>query len=131
MATIQRNLYADLFTNFDKHPISDDVALKTNENAIRQSIRNILLTNRGERPFQPELGGDLNRLLFENITPQTIVLMEQVIRNTIEAYEPRANLIDVVVSTTPDQNTVAVTITFSVINRQEPVSLEVVLDRVR
>ena len=131
MAVTERKIYADLFTNFDKHPINDDVAVKTNEAAIKQSIRNLILTNKGERLYQPNVGGDVKRLLFENITPQTILLIKQVIEKSIELYEPRANLIDVVVSPRENQNAVAISITFNVINRQEPISLNVVIDRVR
>lgn len=131
MPQTQRKIYADLFTNFDKHPISDDVAVKTNEAAIKQSIRNLILTNKGERPYQPNIGGDVKRLLFENMTPQTVLLIKQVIEQAIELHEPRANLIDVVVSPREDQNAVSISITFNVINRQEPISLNVVLDRVR
>lgn len=131
MPQTQRKIYADLFTNFDKHPISDDVAVKTNEAAIKQSIRNLILTNKGERPYQPNIGGDVKRLLFENMTPQTVLLIKQVIEQAIEIHEPRANLIDVVVSPREDQNAVSISITFNVINRQEPISLNVVLDRVR
>lgn len=127
----QRKIYSDLFTNFDIHPISDDVAVKTNEAAVRQSIRNLILTNKGERPYQPNIGGDVKRLLFENMTPQTILLIKQVIEQAINLYEPRANLIDVIVSPREDQNAVSISITFNVINKQEPISLNVVLDRVR
>lgn len=131
MAQADRKIYADLFTNFDKHPILDDVAVKTNEAAIKQSIRNLILTNKGERLYQPDIGGDVKRLLFENMTPQTILLIKQVIEKSIEIYEPRANLIDVIVSPREDQNAVSISISFNVINRQEPISLNVVLDRVR
>ena len=124
-------IYKDLFTNFDKHPISDDVAVKTNEEAVKQSIRNLIQTNRGERLFQPNLGGDIRRLLFENSTPQTILLMREIISQAIREHEPRANLIDLVVAPNESANAIAVSITFNVINRQEPVSLNVVLDRVR
>lgn len=131
MAIARTNVYSDLFTNFDQHPITDDVAIKTNEEAVKQAIRNLIQTNKGERLYQPNLGGDIRRLLFENTTPQTLLLMREIISEAIRKYEPRANLIDVVVSPNEDQNAVAVSITFNVINRQEPVSLNVILDRVR
>lgn len=131
MAIARTKVYSDLFTNFDQHPITDDVAIKTNEEAVKQAIRNLIQTNKGERLYQPNLGGDIRRLLFENTTPQTLLLMREIISEAIRKYEPRANLIDVVVSPNEDQNAVAVSITFNVINRQEPVSLNVILDRVR
>ena len=126
-----RKVYADIFNNLDKHPISDDLAVKTNENAVKQSIRNLLLTDKGERLFQPNVGADIRKMLFENITPQTITVLEQMVRDTLETYEPRANIIEVVVSGNEDSNRVSISILFNVINRQEPVSIDVVLDRVR
>ncbi len=132
MAAVSKTkIYSDLFTNFDQHPITDDVAVKTNEEAIKQSIRNLIQTNKGERLYQPNIGGDIKRLLFENNTPQTLILMREVIGEAIKAYEPRANVIDLVISPNEEQNAIAVSITFNVINRQEPVSLNVILDRVR
>ena len=126
-----RVIYSDFTNDLDFNPVSEDVAVKLNENSIRQSIKNILLTDRGERFFQPLLGGNIRAMLFENITPQTLVAMRQQITNTIKTNEPRCNLIDVVCSSAEDENGVYVSIVFNVINKQEPVVLEVVLERVR
>src|SRR6056300_244093 len=110
MPTAKKTIYADLFNNMDIHPISDDIALKTNENAIKQSIRNLLLTDRGERPFYPNLGSDIRALLFENFTPQTLIVLKQKIRETIENFEPRCSIVDIVLAASEDMNTVNVTI---------------------
>jgi phage baseplate assembly protein W len=126
-----RVIYSDFTNDLDFNPISEDVAVKLNENSIKQSIKNILFTDRGERLFQPLLGGHIRAMLFENITPQLLVSMKQQITNTIRTNEPRCNLIDVVCSAEEDQNGVFVSIVFNVINKQEPVVLEVVLERVR
>lgn len=124
-------IYADMFTNMDVHPISEDVALKTNENAIRQSIRNLILTDSGERRMQPNLGGNIRKLLFENYTPQTVITVKQRIENLIRENEPRASLRDVIVTSMEDNNAITINIVFSTINRQEPISLSVVLERIR
>lgn len=126
-----RVIYSDFTNDLDFNPISEDVAVKLNENSIKQSIKNILFTDRGERLFQPLFGGHIRAMLFENITPQLLVAMKQQISNTIRANEPRCNLIDVVCSAEEDRNGVFVTVVFNVINKQEPVVLEVVLERVR
>lgn len=131
MPTAKKTIYADLFNNMDIHPISDDIALKTNENAIKQSIRNLLLTDRGERPFYPNLGSDIRALLFEHFTPQTLTVMKEKIRETIENFEPRCSIVDIVIAPDDDRNSVFVSISFAVINRQEPITLELILDRVR
>ncbi|AGR47774.1 baseplate wedge subunit [Sinorhizobium phage phiM7] len=124
-------IYSDFFNNLDIHPISEDVAVKTNENAVRQSIRNLILTDTGERRMQPNLGGNIRKLLFENFTPQTVVTVKERIRNLIREEEPRANLREVIVTSMEDNNAIAISVVFSVINRQELVSMEVVLERVR
>ena len=126
-----RVIYSDFTNDLDFNPVSEDVAVKLNENSIKQSIKNILFTDRGERFFQPNLGGNIRAMLFENITPQLLVSMKQQISTTIKTHEPRCNLIDVVCSAAEDENGVYVSIVFNVINKQEPVVLEVVLERVR
>lgn len=131
MPITNRKIYADIFNDLDKHPITDDLAVRTNENSVKQSIRNLLLTDRGERLFQPNIGSSIRKMLFENITPQTIIVIEQMVRETLNVYEPRANVIDVVVSANADGNAINISILFNVINRQEPVSIDVILDRVR
>ena len=127
----QRVVYSDFFTDFDKHPIRNTLLRKTNVDAVKQSLRNLLLTDRGERPFQPKLGGHIRAMLFENITSQTFITMQEHIKDVIEAHEPRADVIDVIVAQTFNDHEVQVTIVFRVVNVQEPVTLELLLERVR
>lgn len=127
----QRVVYSDFFTDFDKHPIRNTLLRKTNVDAVKQSLRNLLLTDRGERPFQPKLGGHIRAMLFENITAQTFITMQEHIKDVIEAHEPRADVIDVVAAQTFNDHEVQVTIVFRVVNVQEPVTLELLLERVR
>ena len=127
----ERVIYSDFFTDFDKHPIRNTLLRKTNVDAVKQSLRNLILTDRGERPFQPKLGGHIRAMLFENITAQTFLTMQEHIKDVIEAHEPRADVIDVVVAETFDDHEIQVTIVFRVVNIQEPVTLELLLERVR
>lgn len=127
----QRIIYSDFYTDLDKHPIRNTLLRKTNVDAVKQSIRNLILTNRGERLFQPNIGGNIRSMLFENITNQTFMTMREIIIETVEAYEPRAELIDVNVSETSNSNEVQISIVFRIINLQEPVTLEIILERVR
>lgn len=127
----QRVVYSDFFTDFDKHPIRNTLLRKTNVDAVKQSLRNLILTDRGERPFQPKLGGHIRAMLFENITAQTFITMQEHIKDVIEAHEPRADVIDVVVAQTFNDHEVQVTIVFRVVNVQEPITLELLLERVR
>lgn len=127
----QRVVYSDFFTDLDKHPIRSTVLRKTNVDAVKQSLRNLMLTDRGERLFQPNLGGNIRAMLFENITSQTFLTMQEHIKDVIEAHEPRADVIDVYIAQTSQEHEVQITIVFRVVNVQEPVTLELLLERVR
>ena len=124
-------IYADVTSSFAFHPTKLDLVMDVNEDAVKQSIKNILLTNRGERLFNPTFGSDLKSILFENFSPQTESQLKEYIEMSINNYEPRASLIDVVVQAIPDLNAYSATIVFSVINKAEPITLEFLLDRVR
>jgi phage baseplate assembly protein W len=142
MATVKRadrytplegtyTIYQDLFTKILFEKDTKDAALISNEDAVKQAIINIILTNVGERLYNPTLGSEINKMLFENVTPQTTATLINLIKSAINNYEPRANLIDVVASPLPDENAYTVSIVFSVINKTEPIYLEFLLNRVR
>ena len=124
-------VYKDIASNLFFKNDDVDIQCNTNEDAVKQSILNILLTNPGERLFNSIFGSELNKMLFENITPQTTLGIVSLIKSGIENFEPRANLIDVVASPSPDENAYNITIIFSVINKNEPQLLEFLLYRVR
>lgn len=124
-------LYSDFPMTMDPNPVSEDLTRITDEEAIKQSIRNLLLTDRGERLFQPNLGSDLRALLFENITADTLILIQEKVKDTIDNYEPRCNLISVDATSGIDTNEVRVRILFNVINITQPIELNVTLSRVR
>lgn len=128
--TKQRVYFTDIKTDFDLANYRD-LQLVENEVDILQSIHNLIMTNFGERLYNPLWGCDIRSLLFENITPHTEGVAQQKIKTAIENFEPRAKLHDVVVQGDPDQNALYVTITISVINKQEPITLEFVLTRIR
>ena len=125
------NLYQDFKKNLEISPISEDITVWKDEDAVKESIKNLILTDRGERLMQPDLGGDINALLFENITPAVLVLIQNQVRTTIELHEPRAELIDVVASSNIDDNVVRVNIQFYITNVQQPIKLDVFLERTR
>jgi len=124
-------VYSDFKTGFSVHPVKGDLTLNTNEDSVKRSIRNILLTNFYERPFQPLFGGNITSLLFENFTSSTLATTKQVVATAIKNYEPRAILHDIVLSGNPDSNELSVKIVFSTKNRTEPDVLDVILERVR
>ncbi|MDB4331284.1 GPW/gp25 family protein [bacterium] len=124
-------LYADFKKDLQISPVSQDLTVNKDEAAVKEAIRNLLLTDPGERPMQPFLGGGIRALLFENVTPGTLKLIEEKVKNTIKNYEPRAELIDVLVSSIIDDNTVSVRVTFYIKNTSAPIQLDVILERIR
>ncbi len=125
------NLYSDFHKDLRVSPISKDLALMKDEDAVKQSIKNLMLTDPGERLMQPNIGGGIRQLLFEQMTPGTLKLMEENIVDTIEIYEPRAELIDVRVIAGLDDTQVNISVLFSVRNEEQPIQLDVILDRTR
>lgn len=124
-------IYQDFKKNLEKSPVSSDLTVFKDEDAVKESIKNLILTNRGERLMQPDLGGNISGMLFENITPATLVLIQNHVRTTIDLYEPRAELIDVIASSNIDDNVVKVEIAFYITNVQQPITLDVFLERTR
>lgn len=127
----QRPYYSDIPSQLSVRFGTKDVLPKENEEAVKQAIVNLLLTNRGERLFKPTVGSDIRGSLFENMDPATASIVKKQITTTIEQYEPRANLMGVEVSADPDTNGLVATIVFSILNKKDPVTLDVLLNRVR
>jgi phage baseplate assembly protein W len=124
-------IYSDFKKNLEVSPVSQDITVIRDEDAVKESIKNLILTDRGERLMQPNIGGNIRALLFENITPGILTLIEDQVRTTIELYEPRAELMDVTASSNIDDNIVRVNIVFYVRNNQQPISVDVFLERTR
>lgn len=125
------SIYSDFHKDLTLSPVSSDLALLKDEDAVKEAIKNLLLTDPGERPMQPYLGGGIRGLLFENITPGTLKLIQDRVQETIKTFEPRAELIDVTVTTTFDENQVGVRVQFYIVNNQQPIELDVILERIR
>ena len=127
----KQSLYADFKKNLAISPISKDLALIKDDEAVKQSIKNLVLTYPGERLMQPFIGGGIRALLFENITPAVLNLIENLVKSTISTYEPRADIINVSASSKYDDNTVNVVVNFYIRNTNEPIKLDLILTRVR
>ena len=125
------SIYSDFKKNLEVSPLSLDLTLNKDEDAVKESIINLLLTDRGERLMQPALGGNLRAMLFENITPGVMVMIEDQVRTTLDLYEPRAEVIDVNVTSNIDDNVVKIQIEFYISNNQQPISVDVFLERTR
>lgn len=127
----KQSLYADFKKNLAISPISKDLALIKDDEAVKQAIKNLVLTDPGERLMQPFIGGGIRALLFENITPAVLNLIENLVKSTISTYEPRADIINVSASSKYDDNTVNVVVNFYIRNTNEPIKLDLILTRVR
>ena len=126
------NLFSDFTNTLDLHPLSNDIATVKEEQAIKQSIKNLILTNVGERFFNPLLGSNVYRSLFEQLDGFTMNDIKMYVQDTIKAFEPRANLQAVTVVENGDgRNSVTVTIQFTIINTGQDSILNLILRRVR
>ncbi len=112
--------FLDLSASFQNNPLSNDLITLKNENAIARSVRNLILTTQGERPFQPVLGSNVNNLLFENMDKLTAAALKDEIRNTIENYEPRVELEEIIVDPNFENNEFNVTIQYYIVGIDVP-----------
>jgi phage baseplate assembly protein W len=127
----KNQIYSDFLTDLTPHPVSGDVVRFVNEAAVIRSIRNLISTNRGERLYQPTIGSSLSALLFEPMDDSMADLIASAVRETIQNHEPRAKVLEVDAEAFEDENRYIVTITIMVINREEPLTFNVSLTRVR
>lgn len=130
MATLQK-IYSDIDFTLTKRPVVGDIALSYDSQAIIRSIRNILLTKKYEKLFDPQFGSNIDALLFENISSITASALEKEISFALTNYEPRVSIQSVVVSSFPEKNGYSVTLTFYLINATQPTTVTVFLERNR
>lgn len=123
--------FKDLDLNFTIHPIRKDINKNINEIAIVNSIKNLVLTNFYERPFRPQLGSNVRRLLFENVDMVVAAQLERAIEETINNYEPRVQVSSVTAVATADENRYNIRLEFFIINNPNPVTINFFLERVR
>ena len=130
----ERNVreYVDLDLFFGKKSSDKDISVVTDIQAVKRSIRNLVLLNIYEKPFHPEISSGVRDMLFELMTPVTAALLARHIEDVIENYEPRARLTGVRAIPDYDRNSYSVTIEFYVVNTPtELVDLTIFLERLR
>ena len=99
--------------------------------AVINAVKNLILTNHYEKPFQPEIGSDVRKLLFEPIDMITASMIQREITNTIENFEPRASVLDITTIPNYDENGYQVKLTFQLVNLTDPVTITFQLERLR
>lgn len=129
---IQNTIYfSDFLFDFKKNPVTGDLLVVTNTQSVMNSLKKIIRTNHYEIPYNPSFGANISHYLFENFTPVTQNMIETDIRFAIKNFEPRAEILDLVVNGTPDNNSLTITLTFSIINSPDPITLTTTLTRIR
>lgn len=123
--------FQDLDLNFTPHPVTGDLVRKYDEAAIKQSVKNLILTRNYERPFNSDLGSPVRALMFELVTPLTAISVKRAIIDVINNYEPRVELMEVEPIISPDSNSLYVSIVFKIANTERPITLDLLLERTR
>ena len=133
MATTNRKVrnFSDLDLLFNYHPFTRDVNRKYDVEAIKTSVRNLVLTKNYERPFHPEIGCTIHSLLFENFSPAVKLSAEITIRNVLERFEPRIRLLSVDVKDNTDTNSLEIDINFVIKNTELPITVTTTIGRLR
>lgn len=125
------SLFADLNMSLAVHPNKKDIIPLTDLAAIKQSVRNLVLTNKGEKVFRSDIGCNITDLLFDNYNNVMALRMKSAIKRTLNKFEPRIENITVQITPTPDYNAVAATIGFKLNNQNREFDLEFALNRTR
>ena len=124
-------IYKDLDLNFGRNIVTNDVNKLTDVEAVKRSVRNLINTNHFERPFHPEIGGNVRALLFENMTPLTALNLQRKIEEVLSNFEPRAKITQILADPDIDRNGYRLEIKFYVIGIQNPITVETFLERLR
>jgi len=125
-----KDIFSDLDIFFRKHPITGDIVTKTDTDAIKRSVRNIVLTNKYERPFKPNFGGSIRNKLFELTTDRQLNRMKKTLAKEIEQLEPRVENVDIIYGDT-DSNSLHITIFYNIKNGNPNQEVDITVSRTR
>jgi len=124
-------VFSDFDSLFQTNPITKKLNTNINREAVKESVRNLILTDYFERPFRSDIGCSIRAYLFELWSPAVKQTMENAVIEVINNYEPRADVLDVLVEDRSELNAISVTVAFQIRNDVTPVVLDVILERVR
>tara|TARA_R110002096_G_scaffold69149_7_gene166416 strand:- start:20951 stop:21406 length:456 start_codon:yes stop_codon:yes gene_type:complete len=133
IATSRNIDYVDIDMSFDLKPTIGDVYKMNGASAVKQAIKNLIMTNRGEKPFSPYFGGNVTKYLFELADTQTARDIEFSITSSIKAFEPRVDpeSLNVIALVDPDANSIDITVIFKIINTSLEIVFTTRLNRLR
>ena len=129
--------FSDVNVSFTPHPVTGKLPVLKNADAVKRAVRNLILTNKYERPYQPNFGGNILSQLFElntqddNITSVDRFAIRNQIETAINNYEKRAKVTDIQTEFNDQTNQLNVTIRFQIVNQRLPVDLTISIQRVR
>lgn len=123
--------FSDLDLDFIAHPTTGDIVKKTGVEALKRSVRNLILTNFYDRPFRSYIGSNAQKLLFENANPLTSNFLKDAINEVLKNYEPRIAVRGIQVNFDIDNNGYNVVLAFSIVNNNLPVVINLFLERIR
>ena len=124
-------IYKDLDLDFGRNVVTHDVNKLTDVESVKRSVRNLINTNHFERPFHPEIGGNVRALLFEPMTPLTALNLQRKVEEVLNNFEPRAKITQILADPDIDRNSYRLEIKFYVIGIQNPITVETFLERLR
>lgn len=116
------NQYSDIDLSFKLNPMTGDIAKKLDENAINQSIHNLITFKIFDVPFHPEINGSVRQLLFENMSPVIVTTAQEMVYSVLNSYEPRINVLNVDVSPNDNYDALLISVRYEIINSGEETS---------
>jgi phage baseplate assembly protein W len=108
-----------------------DISVKTDANAIKASLKHLILTMNYERHFNSKVGSQVNAIMFEPASPMTEILLRRSIEDTITSFEPRVIILDIVINMDKENHTANISIYFQIVNTTQPLRIDLVLERTR
>lgn len=124
-------MYKDLDLDFKIHPNTKNLNILSESDAVKRSIRNLVMLQPYDKPFQPDINSNIRNLLFETVSNVTANLIRRHITDVISNYEPRAEISEVIVKEEIDRNAYDVTVYFNVTSVPELLNINIILDRIR
>ena len=129
--SLKNTVYSDLDISFTSHPITGKLTVLKNAEAVKRALKNLILTKKFERPYEPLYGTNVVYSLFENFDNLTVTYLRNEIKQAIQNFEPRVTLNDIKIQADDDNNLLIIKIYFFVNNQTEPVELTITTERIR